>query len=92
MKLLSDNILKHPNFNGYSKQDKEDMGMEMCEKMIRNLKNMKEQNKRSFFSYLNACCFCAAYTFLRKHYKELNRKREMALKELEEQQLAMPTP
>ena len=42
MKLLSDNILKHPNFNGYSKQDKEDMGMDMCEKMIRNLKNMKE--------------------------------------------------
>lgn len=86
MKLMTDHILTHPNFSGYSRQDKEDMAMDMCEKMIRNLKNMKEKNKRSFFNYLNACCFSAAYTYLRKHYSEINRMRKVVLEEMEKWQ------
>lgn len=42
MKSMTDHILTHTNFNRYSIQDKEDIGMAMCEKMISNLKNMKE--------------------------------------------------
>lgn len=92
MKLLTDHILQHPNFIRYSVEDKEDMGMAMVEHMMKNIKNMREANRGSFFSYLNACCFSAAYSWLRKHYSHINRMRKMILEELEEWQTKQPTP
>lgn len=86
MKLMTDHILQHPNFNRYSIQDKEDIAMAMVEHMMRNLKNMHEKARRSFFNYLNACCFSAAYSWLRKHYSHVNRMRRLILQELEEWQ------
>lgn len=41
---------------------------------------------------MNACCFSAAYTYLRKHYNDINRMRKVVLEEMEKWQQERPTP
>ena len=52
-------------------------------KIIRNLKNMKEEKRKSFFSYWSCCCYSAFVTYLRKHYKRTNQHRQYLLDTLQ---------
>ena len=52
-------------------------------KIIRNLKNMKEEKRKSFFSYWSCCCYSAFVTYLRKHYKRTNEWRKYLLDTLQ---------
>lgn len=74
---IAENMAKHPRFNRYDIELKKDMIMDAVLKMCKNLKNFKEQKRNQSFSY----CSCIAWTSfmdtLKKHYKHINRQREM---------------
>ena len=53
------------------------MAQEGCLKIIKNLKNMREDKRKSFFSYWSCCCWTAYITYLRKKYERTNRMRKM---------------
>ena len=74
---IAENMTKHPRFNRYDIELKKDMIGNAVLKMIRNLHNFKEEKSQQAFSY----CSCIAWTSfvdtLKKHYKYINRQREM---------------
>lgn len=44
---------------------------------------MKEEKRKSFFSYWSCCCYSAFITYLRKHYKRTNEQRKYLLDTLQ---------
>lgn len=78
MMLIADRILQSRYFGGYPVEVREDMAGEALLKLIRNLKNFKPE-RGSLFSYLSRIVFCACATYLKKHYRIRNAKREMSL-------------
>ena len=74
---IAENMTKHPRFNRYDIELKKDMIGNAVLKMIRNLHNFKEEKRQQSFSY----CSCIAWTSfmdtLKKHYRYINRQREM---------------
>lgn len=74
---IAENMTKHPRFNRYDIELKKDMVGDAVLKMCKNLKNFKEEKRNQSFSY----CSCIAWTSfmdtLKKHYKHINRQREM---------------
>lgn len=59
-------------------------------KVVRNLKNVKEQYKDSLFSYFTNTCWCAFVTYLQKHYKYVNLKRQLILDALQNMNDELP--
>lgn len=76
-------MLLMPQFNGYAPDEKDEMLQEACLKIMKNLKNMKEDKRSSFFSYWSCCCYSAFINYLRKKYKMANRKRKIFLDALQ---------
>ena len=80
---IAENMTKHPRFNRYDIELKKDMIGNAVLKMIRNLHNFKEEKSQQAFSY----CSCIAWTSfmdtLKKHYKYINRQREMITRMIE---------
>ena len=74
---IAENMTKHPRFNRYDIELKKDMIGNAVLKMIRNLHNFSYEKRQQSFSY----CSCIAWTSfvdtLKKHYKYINRQREM---------------
>ena len=52
-------------------------------KIMKNLKNMKEEYKSSFFSYWTRCVRTSSIVYLKKHYKDVNYKRKLIIDKLE---------
>lgn len=77
-------------FNGYPHQMREDMVQEGVLKIIKNLKNMKEEYKSSFFTYWSTCVFTAATVYLAKYYRGMNKMRAMLKDALVEAQTTLP--
>lgn len=48
-------------------------------KILKNIHNMKEEYRKSFFAYWTRCVFTAAVVYLAKHYKSVNLKRKLCL-------------
>lgn len=48
-------------------------------KILKNIHNMKEEYRKSFFAYWTRCVFTAAVVYLAKHYKQVNLKRKLCL-------------
>ena len=44
---------------------------------------MKEEKRKSFFSYWSCCCYSAFVTYLKKHYKRTNEQRKYLLDTLQ---------
>ena len=80
---IAENMAKHPRFNRYDIELKKDMIGDAVLKMIRNLHNFKYEKRNQSFSY----CSCIAWTSfmdtLKRHYKHINRQREMVLRLIE---------
>lgn len=88
---LAQHVMTNKRFCRYPQDMKDEMIQESVLKIIRNLKNMKENYKGSFFAYWTRICFTAAYTYLNKHYQYINRQRERLLERLEDVQAQNPT-
>lgn len=84
MLTLADHVMKSHSFCGYPYQMKQDMIQEGVIKIMKNLKNMKEEYHGSFFSYWTRCVWTSSIVYLREHYKEVNMRRQMILDKLEE--------
>ena len=52
-------------------------------KIMKNLKNMKEEKRGSFFAYWNCCCWTANVTYLKHYYDNRNAKRKMLVEAME---------
>lgn len=80
---IAENMAKHPRFNRYDIELKKDMIGDAVLKMCKNLKNFKEEKRNQTFSY----CSCIAWTSfvdtLKKHYKHINRQRQMMIRLIE---------
>lgn len=50
------------------------------EKMIRNIKNFKQQYRKCAFSYFTRCAEQGFWAYLMKHYRNVNVKREAILR------------
>lgn len=68
---IAKNLLLSPKFANYGWSDKEEMTSEAVLKMMRNLKNVREDKRNSLFSYFTLCANCAYLTYLRKKYRRL---------------------
>lgn len=61
-----------PQFIDYTPHMKEEMEQDACLKIMKNLKNMKEEKRKSFFNYWTCCCWTAFIVYLRNHYRHMN--------------------
>lgn len=68
---IAKNLLLSPKYARYGWEDKEEMTSEAVLKMMRNLKNVREDKRNSLFSYFTLCANCAYVTFLRKKYRRM---------------------
>lgn len=60
------------NYRGYDEDLKQDMISDAYLKVVKNLKNMKEQYKDSFYSYIVLAIHSSFKATLNKHYKQVN--------------------
>lgn len=90
MMTLAQNVITSHHFSGYSKEMRDDMISDGVMKIIKNLHNMKEEYKSSFFSYWTRCCWTAFIVYLSKHYKNINRKKQLMIDYLEEMRTTNP--
>ena len=70
---------------------KEEMAQDGYIKCHKNLKNYNPA-KGTLFSYFTRCCWTAFVTYLVKHYKQMNLKRQLLLDALEDAQTSTQTP
>lgn len=86
MIMVCEHLLQHPRFSRYPQALKDDMRQEGVMKIIKNLKNMKEEYSKSFFNYFTTCAWTAFVTVLASHYKDLNMKRKLIVEALSDAQ------
>lgn len=87
---IAEHLTTHHKFVGYSQTIKDDMISDAYLKVVINLKNVKEQYKDSLFSYFTNCAWCAFITYLQKHYKQVNLKRQLILDALQNMNDELP--
>ena len=80
---IAENMTKHPRFNRYDIELKKDMIQDAVLKMIRNLHNFKEQKRQQSFSHCSCIAGTSFMDTLKKHYRHINRQREMMTKLIE---------
>lgn len=83
MLTLAQHVMEMRYFNRYPQHMKDDMVQDGVVKIVKNLKNMKEEKKTGFFSYWTHCVFTAGIVYLSKHYKYINNRRQMILDAIE---------
>ena len=64
-------------YRGYDEDFKKDMIGDACLKVLKNLKNMKEEYKDSFYSYVVLTIHSSFKATLAKHYRQLDIKAKM---------------
>lgn len=90
MMTLAQHVMTSHHFNRYSKEIREDMISDGVMKIIKNLHNMKEEYKSSFFSYWTRCIWTASIVYLGKHYKNINKRKQLMIDCLEEMRTTNP--
>lgn len=80
---ISEKILNHSNFRNYPHELKEDMQSFFYYKIIKGLKNYNFEFNNPF-AFISMCCFNSFLAVICKHYKQLNIKRNLTEKMLEE--------
>ena len=80
---IAENMAKHPRFNRYDPELKKDMIGDAVLKMIRNLHNFKYEKRNQTFSYCSCIVWTSFIDTLKKHYKHINRQRQMVLRLIE---------
>ena len=92
MLMIANGVCAKPSFRNYPADMKDEVVQDSCMYMVKNLKNMKEEFRNSFFNYLTRTAYCSWYMRLRKHYRDVNRKKALLLAALENAFRMNPTP
>lgn len=87
---IAQHLTQHHRFVGYNQYIKDEMMSDAYIKCVVNLKNIKEKYKNSLFSYFTNTCWCAFITYLQKHYKYVNLKRQLILDALQSMNDELP--
>jgi DNA-directed RNA polymerase specialized sigma subunit len=69
---IAEHLICAPHFNRYPWALKEDMQSYALEKMIKNIKNYKQQYRDKCFAYFTRVAETAFIYQLKKHYKQVN--------------------
>ena len=81
---LCTHLTNHSNFKNYPLFIKEELISSGCEKILKNLKNVKEDMAhKHLFAYYTSAAWCAFVTVLKKHYKNINIRRKLLMYEIE---------
>lgn len=91
MLAIATGVSHRASFRNYPQDIKDEVIQTSCLYIIKNLKNMKDEFRQSFFNYLTRICYCSWYAYLRKYYKTLNRRKALLLKALEKAFRLNPT-
>lgn len=88
---LCTHLANHRNFRNYPSCIKEELISSGCEKILRNLKNVKEEMAhKHLFAYYTSAAWCAFVTVLKEHYKDINNRRKLLLYEMERMKSTVP--
>ena len=74
---LAQKVSYNSNYRGYDEDLKQDMIGDAYLKVVKNLKNMKEEYKDSFYSYIVLTIHSSFKATLSKYYKQLDIKNKM---------------
>lgn len=74
---LAQKVSYNSNYRGYDEDFKQDMIGDAYLKVVKNLKNMKEEYKDSFYSYIVLTIHSSFKATLAKHYRQLDIKAKM---------------
>ena len=88
--VLGRHIMQSRYFCGYPEHVKGDIVSDGTLKCLKNLKNFDPTKGCSHFSYLSRCIFTAGASYLAKHYRHLNRRRELLIKALRMVETELP--
>lgn len=81
---LCTHLTNHRNFRDYPQVIKEELISSGCEKILKNLKNVKEDMAhKHLFAYYTSAAWCAFVNVLKEHYKNINIRRKLLLYEME---------
>lgn len=79
---IAERMANASKYGGYPRALLEDMAGDAVLKVFRNLKNMKDEKRDSFFNYVTLTVQCSFWTTLAKHYRHANLVREVSLERL----------
>ena len=79
MLTLAQHVMENRRFVRYREDMKSEMVQEGVLKIMKNLKNMREEYRGAFFNYWTRCVFTAAVVYLGRYYKDINLKRAVLL-------------
>ena len=75
-RLLIRHYLHGSRYAGYSTHEREDLASAALLKCLKNVRNYNPE-RGSPFSYYTLCCECACKDYLKKHYEQVNIKRDL---------------
>jgi len=78
-RLIAQHLIGDSRYRNYSKDLHEDMVSAALEKCVKNIKNYNAEYADRCFNYYTRCCEHAIWTVLKKHYRQMNIRRELAL-------------
>lgn len=81
---IAERMANSSKYGGYPRALLEDMTGDAVLKVFRNLKNMREERRGSFFNYVTLCVQCSFWTSLARHYRHVNLIRDLSLDRLRE--------
>ena len=87
---LCRHIMRSRYFCGYPSHVQSDIVSDGVFKALKNLKNYDESKGCSLFSYLSRVVFTAGASYLAKHYRHLNRRKELLIKALRMVETELP--
>ena len=86
---IAKHLTQHHKFARYSEHIKQEMISDAYIKVIKNLKNI-DTSKGTIFNYITRCCWTAFIVYLGKHYKNINKRKQLMLDYLEEMRTTNP--
>lgn len=75
-RLLIRRYLSGPRYSGYDTHTLEDLSSAALLKCLKNVRNYRPE-RGSPFSYYTLCTECACKDYLKKHYEQVNIKRDL---------------
>lgn len=78
-RTIATHLLGDSRFKRYPNDVKDDLVSEGLLRCIKNIKNYKPEFRSSCFGYYSRCVECAFLGYLKKHYRYLNIKRDLAI-------------
>jgi len=78
-RTIAQRLMGDSRFRNYPTDIKEELISESLLRCISNIKNYKPEYRDKCFSYFTRCCETSCFAYLKRHYRYLNIKRDLAI-------------